>query len=66
MEMLELKDAQDAQDEMDRRELDGREVRVVFAKEKRKAPQQMREIELQDSHGGRRYVRDRHGDGDQG
>merc|ERR1719272_2358030 len=39
------RDAHDALDAMDRKQLDGREVQVVFAQERRKSPDEMRNRE---------------------
>jgi RNA recognition motif-containing protein len=42
IEFRDFRDAQEACDALDRYELDGREIGVVFAQEKRKTPDQMR------------------------
>merc|ERR1712028_67520 len=42
VEFHDERDANDAMDAMDRKELDGRELQVVFAQERRKSPDEMR------------------------
>lgn len=42
VEFLDERDALDAQDKMDKQPIDGREVTIVFAQERRKTPDEMR------------------------
>lgn len=51
MEFFDRRDAADALRAMDRYEIDGREMSVVFAKDRRKTPQEMRHT----TRGGGRY-----------
>ena len=57
VEFYDKRDAADAVDRLDRYEVDGRELAVVFAKDRRKTPEEMR------PRGGRANSRDRRGGG---
>jgi RNA recognition motif-containing protein len=62
VEFYDHRDAADAMDHLDRYEMDGRELAVVFAKDRRKSAEEMRPR----GGNGRSDSRDRRGGGDRG